>query len=291
MGFEMKPVEVKNVWGHNLEYEIGRIKKFLHDGKYSFASIDTEYPGIIHPIINHYRDYPAQENYQYLKKNVDSLKLIQLGLTLTVSNCNIESDIGKSLVWQFNFQFDLELDQHAPESIEFLKKQKIDFERLKVDGINHAKFARFFLLESGLFSGDYNHHNHSYCPRGSNVTWVTFHGAYDFGFLIKLLKDKPLPDGPDQLKNFIKLIDSYFGKRLYDIKYIMPFHMKIYGGLERAGKVLGIFREVGDAHQAGSDSLLTWRAFLKLSEKFDGDIDDIELYSGVLFGLEDKTYE
>lgn len=49
-------------------------------------------------------DYSKNESsYQTVRKNVESLKLIQIGITLSDIDGNIPDDVS---TWQFNLQFD-----------------------------------------------------------------------------------------------------------------------------------------------------------------------------------------
>ena len=50
-----------------------------------------------------------------------------------------------------------------------------------------------------------------------DVTWIAFHGCFDFGFLIKVLLNQNLPE---QDSEFISLQNLYF-QHLYDIKTIL----------------------------------------------------------------------
>jgi CCR4-NOT transcription complex subunit 7/8 len=111
-----------------------------------------------------------------------------------------------------------------------------------------------------------------------DVHWVTFHSGYDFGYLLKMLTGKKLPDTQ---VDFFKLIKIYFPV-LYDIKHLMKFCNGLHGGLNKLAEQLGVKR-IGISHQAGSDSLLTSSTFMKLKEIFFS--GSPERYAGVLYGL------
>ncbi|XP_057473090.1 probable CCR4-associated factor 1 homolog 11 [Actinidia eriantha] len=95
------------------------------------------------------------------------------------------------------------------------------------------------------------------------VTGVTFHGAYDFGFLVKLLTQNDLPPN---LPMFMQLVRIYFGGFVLDLKHMMKFCDGLCGGLEKLAKALNVDRVVGKSHQAGPDSLLTMQTFLRLRD-------------------------
>lgn len=50
-----------------------------------------------------------------------------------------------------------------------------------------------------------------------DVKWISFHGSYDFGYLLKLLTCQALPASEAQ---FFDLLRDFFPS-LYDIKYIL----------------------------------------------------------------------
>lgn len=94
-------------------------------------------------------------------------------------------------------------DMHAVESIEMLKDAGIKFEELAVNGIDPVRFADE-LFSSGLLLND-------------DVHWITFHGAFDFAYLIKLVTNNILPMSLDKFKLLVK---QNFPS-VYDIKVIM----------------------------------------------------------------------
>ena len=78
---------------------------------------------------------------------------------------------GTPTVFQFNLFFDLTKDQHNNQSIDMLKSTGIDFSKLRSEmAIPQFLFASQ-LMATGLMCN-------------SNVVWITFDGAADFGYLL-----------------------------------------------------------------------------------------------------------
>ncbi|KAK9156818.1 hypothetical protein Scep_003392 [Stephania cephalantha] len=268
-----KKVQIRQVWAHNLQSEFGFIRDSIDS--FPFVSMDTEFPGVVFrpasdPSKPQFRRLNPAENYIALKTNVDALKLIQLGLTLTDSLGNLpDFGTGNVFVWEFNFRdFDIETDYYASESIELLRQQGMDFERNREEGVAAVEFAEL-AMSSGLVCNE-------------SVSWVTFHSGYDFGYLIKILTWKRLPD---EIERFMELMRVFFGARVYDVKYLMRFCDSLYGGLDRVAQMLRVSRAVGKSHQAASDSLLTWHVFERIRDAFFSK-DGVDKHGGVLFGLE-----
>jgi len=111
-----------------------------------------------------------------LRSNVDILKLIQLGITFCDENGELAEECP---TWQFNFRFNLEEDVYAADSIALLQRSGLDFPSHQEKGIDIEVFGEL-LMTSGLVLCD-------------NIKWITFHSAYDFGYLLKVLTNTSLP--------------------------------------------------------------------------------------------------
>ena len=289
---------IRNVWKHNLEQEMATLRNLIED--YPYIAMDTEFPGIVARPIGQFTT-KADYHYQTLRCNVDLLKMIQLGITLFKPDGALPPpDAGsppKSLyqgttvapyTWQFNFDFSLHNDMYAQESTAMLSKAGIDFERHAKQGIDPKKFGALLISSSLVLD--------------KNTHWISFHSGYDFAYLIKIMLQKELPKEEGE---FHKYLDKFFPS-LYDIKFMLK-HAGGKGavnnnqqltteasqllnriwtkmGLQDIAEELAVPR-IGQAHQAGSDALLTGQVFFKMRDKiFNGTIDEAR-YSGQVWGL------
>ncbi|XP_074569742.1 putative CCR4-associated factor 1 homolog 11 [Curcuma longa] len=239
-------VQVRSVWAHNLDQEFALIRSILPF--HPFVALDTEYPGIIITSKNPYCTLNVAQRYDLIRANVDALCIVQVGLTLSDAAGNLPCDgTFMRYVWEFNFcDFDIDRDRYAPSSIELLKANGIDFQKNKTWGIDSRRFSAH-LAASGLLSlGQFS---------TATVSWITFQGAYDFAFLVKMLTGgRKLPQ---TVHDFLGLVRFIFGERVFDLKHLSKYCRGLYGGLERVASTVQVERAMGCRHQSGSDSLLT----------------------------------
>lgn len=239
-----RAVQVRHVFEHNLGHEFAVIMQVANS--YRYVTIDTEFPGLLYQTTTHPRDLAPEQRYSLVKANVDNLKLIQLGLTFS----NRDGD--DAITWEFNFRgFNPMTDSHAPTSVELLKSQGIDFCKNYTQGVDPDRFA-FLFWSSGL-------------PCNPNKIWITFHGAYDIAYLMKLISRQRLPD---HMHMFFYFVTAYFGRDVFDVKHLIKSCNGLYGGLENVAKILKVERVIGRAHNAGSDSLLTWAVYNQMLKIF-----------------------
>ncbi|XP_015072515.1 probable CCR4-associated factor 1 homolog 9 [Solanum pennellii] len=262
------PIMIQEVWADNLESVFDDISDFIDE--YPCISINTEYPGkIYHSPVPFSVQTPADE-YNELESNVDELKLIQVGITLSDDNGNLpESVIEKErfrVVWQLNFSdFDRTRDRYVEESIQLLVNSGIDLEKNLRLGIRSIDFGEL-LMSSGLLCND-------------SVSWVTFQGEFDIAFLLKILRGRNLPD---RLDEFFEFVEMFFGDKLYDVKHLTLHFPHVHDGLDEIEGQFDLFRVAGMQHQAGSDSLLTCHVFYRMRNVyFVNGVRD----AGVLNGL------
>lgn len=252
--------KIIDVWKNDLEDAFKNIRKLIN--QYNYVAMDTEFPGVCCRPIGEFKS-TNDFQYQCMKCNVDVLKVIQIGLTFMDENGQTPSPTS---TYQFNFQFNLNDDMFAPDSIDLLQNSGIQFQKHSTDGIDPFDFAEL-LIGSGLILM-------------KNVYWLSFHSSYDFSYLLHLLTTKNLPD---QEANFHEFLNIYFPK-IYDVKYLMKSCKQLKGGLQEVADGLEIVR-IGQQHQAGSDSLLTGQVFFKMREMFFENMIDEEKYLNHLYGL------
>lgn len=251
---------IRDVWEDNLEQEFSIIRSLIKD--YSYVSMDTEFPGVVAKPVGSFKS--AHDFYYHtIRCNVNLLKMIQLGITLL----NEKGEVPENCcTWQFNFRFRISDDVYAPDSIQLLRHGGINFDYFLEYGVEVSHFAEL-LISSGLILN-------------SDIQWLAFHAGYDFGYLIKVICGKELPEKEE---DFQQMFHSLF-PCVYDIKYLLRSTGLSHSlGLDHLAESLRV-RRFGMAHQAGSDSLLTGHCYFRLlRECFNGASPAAS--NGVLYGL------
>lgn len=229
--------EIREVWAWNLDEEFDALLAAVAGESGVMLALDMEFPGFV---CAESRVGGINVRYQALRENVDRLRPIQLGAAVASADGILRG------VWSFNLRFDVDVDLHTEQSVAFLRSAGINFPRHAAEGIDAAALGSR-LSESYLVG------THLRSP-----TWITFSGAYDLGYLLKLLTgNKPLPE---DLSSFDKVIDTYCPRR-HELKEVLP-----HGSLESISVKHGVKR-YGQAHTAGSDALLTLELFLFLARR------------------------
>jgi CCR4-NOT transcription complex subunit 7/8 len=253
--------EIREVWASNLEEECFLLSELIQ--AHPYVALDTEFPGF-RVRAETTAPTPEQQHYHTQFLNVNFLQIIQIGITLGDRTGRLCAPCS---TWQFNFKFSVTEDLHASDSIALLRQAGIDFDRFARDGIEVIDFAHLFLA-SGLVMND-------------EVVWISYHGGYDFAYLLKMLSGLPNPPTSEEFFTSLKV---YF-PRFYDIKYLVSqVEPRVTGGLSELAEGLGVPR-LGTAHQAGSDSLVTFLSFFRyVNRAFGGNLRD-EKYKNRLYGL------
>ena len=253
---------IKEVYEDNFIEEINKITTLIEDD-YNVIGMDTEFPGTVYNLKNY-----TKKNiyYETIRMNINSLKLIQVGISLRNKKGEYPSKYSY-YTWQFNLKFDISKDIYSPKSIELLTNAGINFENLKKKGIDSQIFAQY-LMTSGLVLNP-------------DISWISFQGSYDFGYLLRLLLNRPLPETETK---FIRLLNLYF-PNYYDIRILSKDICCLQGGLNKIANRLKIDRGTGEAHQAGSDSYITIEVFMKLIKYEFINKESMRKNKNVLYGI------
>jgi len=252
---------IKEVFDFNLKEELKVISELIDE--YNYIGMDTEFPGTVYDI--DMQNITDDFYYKSLKMNVDKLKLIQLGITLTDDKGKYPENIPYH-TWQFNFEFDINKDKINKKSFNLLKKSGIDFNQLKSNGIKKQDFAANLMISGLVLNPD--------------VHWISYQGMHDFGYILSLLLNEELPKDEDE---FINALGIYF-PNFYDVKMLIKDLSFLDGGLNKLMNKLGVPRK-GIMHQAGSDSIATVESFLSLIKLSIVKDAKIKNFRNTLYGI------
>lgn len=243
---------IREVWQNNLHAEFAAIRKLIT--QYNHVSISTEFVGTIARPIGSFRS-KTDYHYQTMRSNVDFLNPIQIGLSLSDSNGN-KPETGPS-TWQFNFHFDEKKEMMSSESLELLQKSGINFQNHQINGIDPLEFAQL-MIDSGLLLE-------------SSVTWITYHAAYDFGFLINILMNDSMPNNREDFEWWVhKFIPNFYDLNLI-CKVMQDYKQQQQQQQQRQYSLASLAEELGIPRYSvfmttGGESLLTALGFFQLNK-------------------------
>jgi len=189
------PLDIVNVWSYNLEAELDNIYSYIRLLPNVVFSVNS--PGLI---LRPLGDFRSREDFHYqtMRCNVEVTKVIQLQLTIADDESLAH---GGFPLWVFNFHFDQQNDAY-PDGL--LQTKSVQYrEKLKTYGINPVVFAES-LFTSGLLLNE-------------RLRWIGFNCLYDFGYLLRMVSNKPLPPTEDE---FIEQLQSYF-PLFYDTRLLV----------------------------------------------------------------------
>ena len=250
---------ITDVWAHNLQNELENIASVIGQG-FTHIAIDTEFPGIVHR--PKFVDKTIASQYALIKSNVDCLRPIQIGLSFTNDKGERPSPCS---TWQFNINFDFQTDAYQIESLQLLIDAQIPFDKLPIDGISIKDLSDGFLL-IGL-------------AVNPKITWLSFHGSFDFAYFIKILTGEKLPNTVQQFNELRK----HLCPSIYDIKMLIQRNDR-FKKFSLARLAEGFEINIGGSlHQAGTDAFITAELFFKVKANLLG--DKITRYGNKLFGL------
>ncbi|KAG2650396.1 probable CCR4-associated factor 1 homolog 11 [Panicum virgatum] len=276
-------VELQSVTASNFEAELDTVAALLP--RHPYVVVDTEYPGTVHrpPAGTRDADLSPDERYALVRANVDELPIVQLGLTLCDAHGNLpvvadyETGHHVERAWEFNFSdFDISRHRHAPQSVEFLTSQGIDFDQARECGVSSAAFKSKL---AGILSAA--------ALAERELTWVAFGGAYDLAYLVKILGDgQPLPETRAE---FMARVRALLGGRVFDAKYMAENCGRgdLRGvGLRSVAANLGVPRPIVEPPcLAGPKSLTACRIHTVMRLHVLSQ-NDVAAYEGLIDGLQ-----
>ncbi|KAG5442489.1 CCR4-NOT transcription complex subunit 7 [Clonorchis sinensis] len=237
---------VWDVWAPNFHEGMQLLRQLGRECRY--VAVDTEFPGVVAKVFGEYAN-SFEQAYHNIKVNIDMMKPIQIGFSFFNDRGQTVGDVSTV---QFNIKWNVDNDTYADDSIKLLAFSGIDFDKLKRNGIELNDFAEAFIA-SGLALND-------------RITWIGFHSAYDFAYMMKICTD--WKQMPDNFQEFQKRLLIFF-PRIVDLKAMMSEHRFPKSGLQELADLMRVPR-IGLRHQAGSDAMLTGETFFRFLEEHGG---------------------
>lgn len=243
-----KKARIREVWASNLLQEIDELSRAV--GENDHIALDTEFPGVV---IRMVANDGGDANYQTVRRNVDVLKLIQLGLTVASTPPTTSQSLSNN---GSNAGSDTTLPSSAPATASTTSgdvstnsanpTESVAETRGKKGNEGHDtttwQFNFSFCLSTDLYApdsiellqnsgvdfnalerdgidptifGDLLTTSGLVCNEA--IQWVSFHGSYDFAYLTKTLVSQPLPRTEPEFFDMLRVL---FPRR-YDLKCLV----------------------------------------------------------------------
>ena len=113
-------------------------------------------------------------------------------------------------------------DEFNYDSMNMLINAGFDFDKHSSQGIDPNRFSELLTM-SGLVLNN-------------KIRWITFHGDYDFAYLIKLLTGKSLPDSREHFDQILRI----FFPHVFDVKYMLRDFNFVNYGLNKLAEQLNV---------------------------------------------------
>ncbi|GMM55972.1 CCR4-NOT core DEDD family RNase subunit [Maudiozyma humilis] len=265
----------RDVWKDNLHNEFVAIRRLIK--QFNYVSVSTEFIGTMARPIGNF-ETKADYHYQTMRSNVDLLNPVQMAISLSDANGNKPDN--EPSTWQFNFQYDVDTEMISGESLELLKTSGVNLDMQRESGVDKFEFAQL-MMDSGLIMEP-------------DTTWITYHAAYDIGFLVHILMNDMMPATRQEFEQWVvKLMPSLFDLNLiynlvHDFKNPQQPASPQYS-LNTLGDEIGIPRLLIFT-TTGGQALLMILSFCYLSKICMNKLPDgspFSRYKNVIYGIND----
>ncbi|CAL5013846.1 unnamed protein product [Urochloa decumbens] len=250
-----EPVVVRRVWRDNSGREFERVlDKLRQPRRRLFVALDLEYAADASTDVRYRPTSSADDWYHHLREYVNGGDVLQLGLVLAFEEPDKSTAV---MAVEINFHLDVQSRSYNSVSIDFLQEQGHCLDEHRHRGV----------LPECVFAGLLQHLPFS----DQSVTWITYHGDRDFGFLLRLLQSRGRGSTllPPDRATFLHQVREKFPV-FYDVRVLAQIVTHGFAGrLTKLAEDLGIGR-IGEAHFAGSDAILTLSCFRNIVMRSSG---------------------
>lgn len=118
--------------------------------------------------------------------------------------------------------FSSRVDVFNAESMQLLEMAGVDFKAHATKGIEPRRFGELITMSGLVLS--------------PSITWITFHGIYDFAYFIHILMGSDLPASYEEFD----IIRRVYFPHVYDVKALCMECKELSGGLSRIAQQVNV---------------------------------------------------